>query len=1549
MAQARLILSTRLLQKTHYSVTLKLVQPKGRHTASANSFDMTVEYYQMGVIEGTMAPVDISHTIPNAKDESVYSSNYAQRGYITAFTWQPELSYTPTPGAMTTFTFGLRSFGVMGYANLKYAIDFVAYPTDVWKLGPPLEGCDLYSGPEVGTTCEFRSFTGALATESNGFRIKVGSTDLVNLGSNRRFSLRLTNPMTPVNAYWTATSFQVDNNGLGTMPFTVMLDKPISVLGKPSGEVANWDLASIGIEQWVELDFKPGNTLVPEKPGVPAGILVIIPPSTFQIITTSNPQTPELKYNSLPCVAWPEADRQQGRWVCHLEDKALFKETSYRIRLKVKNPRLPGAARSWRIEIWQNRATKPISITRGIRGMPVSGQMMASVSQKNQLLGVMNTLQIEFTPSQDVGAVMNTRLEVIAPEGFVIIKRCLGFIPIELPPCECMGNNANKFALVMSMVDALKAQSTYSFFIDVANPSVNVNPLTNFWTFNTVRPDGIGKDTARYDGFSLYPYDMKSFLVLPFSRRPGSQYVVVRFTPKYRISFDDYLRVRSPKQVSWDAGNLAFSSINSDTDARTFGTKDPTVIFEAPSFLVWQLTTAAEADFEYGIRANSLVPTNTPVPNMWWIEQYRQTGQSPPNQWRDIASMGGPGYQSQVLIKTILEPFNIVAEAWQNPTLITFEATLAVIPQTKVTALGTTLIPAELYLEAPQMFTYNCPLASFPSNSFPALPAYSQLLPSDVRCEVDHQNENSRNKLQILFDGGLKAGVKYAFVIDVVNAPYINPADNKFILQTRLGGVMQEEAILPGFRLAERMDNTRFIADAEGQDNRVEMSNNQVTFIIGTTTKVLTDTVLEVKAPIGFSFREDCTKDIGKAYWVPKMLPGFPKILSCQNMQRSLKREINKAHIYLSGTWMLGSYGIYVRVQNPMFTPRRNFWGFTIYNAIKVQGVMLPLMSEAWVFGFPIMVILPSYYPGLVAYNPGNGVPGEACMNIIDISFMLTTPLHEDGMFVVTSPKNFRFPGVCRNFAPCLDCGKTVGTAIVPGTSPLSPFTKCVGNGATILTLYSFYVKLAAKVMYSFRVLIVNPKVTFKDTNVPHLWWRYETRDEAGALADLHRVIPSFPIYQRLKYFVVDTLSRIGLQTTTLRFHISTTSPIPPQQTVQVFPPEGMLFYGVRNGNVDGACINEDPVIISRQFPVPLISGVTRLPEWISCVVLSTGMLQLKNEESILGGRPLINGPVYEVFLRNVSNPQSTPHLNFFRVIAKTAQVLGVEVWAAEGFIIFPELEESRVTSTNEGYGLYATFDVQVKVITEVPSRGSIMITAPSDYYFGPVIFTPVTINDPLNPLPPPSGLSPPRPPVGRQTIVTIMRSQRWMDGMDKCPFDFAPCIEMMRPPCSLQKACKSLKEGQCNKWNQRCKEGGLYRLLSAVSYGSQLEISFLPEVALPAKTLFMFKVQGFNTRYATEDSRAANGGGNWKFLTRDSDSEKTTLDRKLGVPGIALMGVIFMDSLIPSDTKIGVVANRVTITIRLTNAVPAKARLRIIHPKAFMRNANAGAGSFIG
>lgn len=106
--------------------------------------------------------------------------------------------------------------------------------------------------------------------------------------------------------------------------------------------------------------------------------------------------------------------------MCTIADQALLADTMYRVRLRVVNPASLGAARSWRVELWQffsaggwvggaQRATKPISVTRSIFGMPVSGTMLASIAPQNQLLGGQNKLRFEFTPSHDIGSQEHTR------------------------------------------------------------------------------------------------------------------------------------------------------------------------------------------------------------------------------------------------------------------------------------------------------------------------------------------------------------------------------------------------------------------------------------------------------------------------------------------------------------------------------------------------------------------------------------------------------------------------------------------------------------------------------------------------------------------------------------------------------------------------------------------------------------------------------------------------------------------------------------------------------------------------------------------------------------------------------------------------------------------------------------------------------------------------------------------------------------------------------------------------------------------------------------
>ncbi|CAE8590604.1 unnamed protein product [Polarella glacialis] len=1509
-----------------------------RIVASQNSFILTTEFDPITVIEGTKAPVDISFTVPHAKDETeclggalttkreasskeTPSTKSMNKCYITAFDWTPPLTYTSAVGASTLFTFGIRTFGKMVKG---YNIDVVAYPTDVWKLGTPETDCMQYDCTHVGTTCQLQSFQGAASSESNGFRIGVGTTPMINLGSTTSFSIRLSNPMESVNMFWTATSFRKDENQLRQEPYTVLIDKPIGVMGTPVGGIAEFEISAVGVEQWVTLEFKPGNTVMPRKGS--SGILVIIPPESFYIIPSATPQAPDPEYNQLPCATWPEPDRMAGRWLCTLTDVAPFKDTYYRVKLKVRNPLQSGAAQGWRIEAWQTDASKPVTITRGVRGMDVSGPMTAALAQDNQLLGAENVLRFDFTPSQPIGNVNFTRLRVKAPPGFVIIKRCEGFYRIELPSAICVGTDSNSFELVFDDAGAIQPKVQYSFQLQVTNPVINIPDAQNIWEFDTLRPDGVPRDTARYPGFFLYPYAFSAFVVMPVSRKIGSQQMIMRFISGQIIPFDDYIRIRAPVGVSWDATDLQFSTAAAVTLANGVGAQNPNVDFDMPHILVCQLTTSAQANFEYGISANAIIPLVSPVPNRWWIEQYRRTGLPPPNSWRYMASKGADGFKTQVLVNTKIEPYNIVVEGWQNPTMFVFETTMEVMPFLRQTASGTELVPAEVYVEAPPMFTYICPLST---TVYP--PPYTTPVPSDVKCLINHNTQATRNKLVLQFPGGLKGSTRYVFTLDVVNARFVDPILNKFTIQTRVDKVVYEEAVVQGFQLAARMDNTRYIAGGPDSDEnrRVENTKNVVTFIIGTTQYITTPTVLEVKAPTGFKFAMNCNdgKDnrVGQAN-MGNLLP-LPRIDYCQGLASIDVEKANIAHLQMTGTWNLGSYGLFVTVQNPMFTPLRNFWGFTIRDRD-----LTPRMSESWVFGFQIQVVL---NPQIRAYNMGNGVDGEAAINYIDVSLSLTTeiPAHPVNSHIlkVTAPPGFVFPNICRGFEI---------ETFTPGYQGLPKGSRCTGNGAgelkiSLPTMNAWY----NKTNYMFRALVINPSSTFTEVDVPDKWWRIETTMSDDTKVDLNRVIPSFPIMQRLRYFDVSTLSKVGLDKTTFRIFFRTDQPLPPQQTVHIYPPLGTVFGGLK----DGACIDEDPVLISRRFPTPLISGVTRLPEWVSCKVISPTELMLRNEEPILGGRPLISGPVFELFIKNASNPESTPQLNLFRIMAKTSTPLGQEVWTAPGWVVFPELTMTSVKVTNPGFGLYTNFTISMQTITEVPEQGSIRIVAPADHYFGPVIETETNRYDPLKSQPAPQGAGQIRPSEDASTICHILRTPNWV-----CPLEFIPCRTMdeIMAIKALGVVLTALQEQQrvdatkaCTESRGKCVVGGrLSDLITCRSLGSALELDLATDVVLPSRRLLSFIIQGYNARVLP----LAPSLNTWQFMTRNSDSEKTVLDEKPYVPGTQLIGIIAVDSIVPSSTKVGSIENYVTITLRLTTPCEPRAVLRITHPMDYMRGANA-------
>jgi len=1572
--EARFILGTRLLGDKTYSITIRLLNPAQRVIAAQNSFDMTVEYYQMKVIEGTRFSVDMTHTIENAKDFAKWGTTFSvtpgappPRGYVTAVSWQPPPGalpdgYSSAVNARAIFQFGIRTFGSMTNNEQGYHFLFIAHPTNVWQLGVPAADCDDADSNLQGVTCKYDVVSGSTAAHANAVRWSVGTTTLDNLqtalGEPPFYYLKFrgTNPPVGVNSYWTVTSYKQTTDQLPVEPFTVFVDKTITTLGQPEGWLCTVSDASINAENWVTLEFTPGNTVLPLPvlDGV-AGRIVIIPPAAFTVIDSAEPRPDLPIYNALPCTLWPEAPRRlHNRWDCYLGHKAIFRETTYRVKLQVRNAPQPQAAFSWRVEVWQIGMTKPVAISRKIRGMAVTGTMIASVAPTNQLLGVLNILSFEFTPSQDIGNMTSSRLEVTAPPGFFVRKRCSEFQPVSLPRARCKGSDSNTFELTFPERQALNQGTKYTFVIQFRNPYVNVNSAVNVWRFRTIRPDGIAKDTANYNGFFLFPNEFSSFVVSPMNRNIGPQLVTVRFISKNDVPFDDYIRIRAPATVVWHSTSLAFKTDTATTEAaQTLFTRAPDVPLGGENQLIMQLTQTALANFEYGVQATCVVPPATPAPNRWWIEQYRQTGLAPPDEWQYVSSFGAVGYKTQVLVNARVDPFNIVEDAWENPTLVEFETTKE-IKTGYIRSQNTDAVridpQAELYLEAPPRFTFICPLSE---TVF--MPPLAQKLPADAVCVVDHENPANRNKLHIYFSTGLEANTRYAFTIYLVNAAYVNPTMNEFQLSTKLNNVVVEAVVLPGFMLAKRMDNTRYVPGVLLlEDKRVGATRNRVSFILGTEQTVSTGfgqtSMLMVKAPPSYEFPFDCTNTVGS---VPSLASykTLPTISMCQSMERENPPFKNIIRIYMTTPWEVGNYAMFTDVINPPYTPDRNFWGFTIFDHTDS-----PAMSESWVAGFETQVVLAETIPVcdaegvctpvikfgmLTPTNQGNFIPGASALNTMDVSFVLTTRLPTlsamdveiGAQLRLIAPPGFIFPPVCQNFA--------VHTEI-QNTFPLPPATTCnypgPGDPSTIVIRIPQMYHLDRGTRYSFRVLVENGAEVFLDGTASNRTWAFETRRARGNTEDridYNGNVPSFPVYSRMRYLDVDTTSQVGKATTMLRVLFSLFDQVAPQKQLVFKPPTGTVF-----GNPPGTlCFDESPLKLALNFEVPEIMGRTRLPPYMLCNISSPTEALLTNINSVLGGRPLNEGPVYEFFVKNVTNSQRTPELNFFRMTAETTSKTGKEDWISDGYVVYPELTSASVTSSNQGFGLHTTFAFALQVVTALPSFGSFLIQAPAEYYFGPRIDMGDGLLYSLDVSPPAQGRSPMRPSTDQPIACVIERSVPWSCAP---PLYFRQC--QIRDELNAKLAMGALSAAEetmrtdmileCTTVQEICYTGDLSTQLACKSRGSTLEVTLLQNVVLLAGENFKFNVEGYNT-----DSTVVEP---WNVTTRNSDSIKTVLDDKPGVPGIFLHGIIYVDSLVPESSMVSVMTNYIKITLRLTTTVQPRARLEIVHPLALLKPANA-------
>ncbi|CAD7934274.1 unnamed protein product [Amoebophrya sp. A120] len=1814
-----------------------------QYLAVENTFSLIVKFHQGDNIEQPTQPQPLQFIKHNAKHPAADTENAQQqlniqwewddvlvnlgsggtpagnrpnqniRGYVNGFSWRPSAEYDSRQGTTgILFTFGFRFYGTLR-APQGRAI-FLSQPSHVWEVatlstdGGATECVGVQYNPGVGLKCNTFKYPGYQGNNfANGIFFFYDSAATVAIDT--KISLRLNNPNVAVNMFWLAYSYQY-MNGIMRAPFTMELDKPIATQGYGSGDVISTTSLAVNEKNKVTLLFRPGNTVIPMSSVLISGYLVILPPTGFQVDRTAAPSS-VAGYNTLPCSEWPDADQQQNRWLCNLRDMALFRDAQYAVQLGVINPPQPMINTAWRVEVWQLDRSKPLATTREIRGISISGTMVASFEPFNQVLGNTNKITFKFQPSRDVTIAANATFAITAPAGFQISKRCAGFERGTLPAdTVCKGTDDVEARLRFPGQNAIKGGELYEFKLDVINPSQNLLNTPNVWRFDTVRPDGIVSDTTNYPGFFLYPSEFASFTVVPSSRLAGVTRLDVRFVSKVGIATGSYIRIMAPIGIKWHRTNPAFSTASSVTGTNSMSTESPVIGSSSATdntldnMLLLRLTQNLFADFEYGVAHNILVPALTPIPNRYWIDTYVETGDPTAGDFDYIASLGAPGFRTQALFNTEVNAYNNVELAWNNPTTIQFETTTAVT--SILSEQGTVLKQAELYIQAPPGFTFICPTGGW-NPPTQVIPDGFTKLPTDAECYINHQVAEERRVVHILFKTvGLAMNTKYIFLVEIVNAASVNPTTNKFVLESRFDNVKVEGITIDGYDLAKPMANTRYAAAGmldTGEDRTVDAYDNQVSFVMGVTQRMIASSVVEVGGPTGFLFSPRC---IGHVGWAQKFASAetlvFPDVTECVSMAATTG-EGNKIRITVATAMEIGAYPFFVKVQNPNFNipTEKNYWTIRIYE----PGSSVATMAEAWVVGFDIQVVKDvEVFP----YNPGNGIPGEAAPNPLDIRFKLTTRLPSvseeanGALILVVPPFGFHFPSVCRTFMTdpyagdatspymaipstticnppdlytpelinlyyrlghpnfylefgqtetaisddirweiyfreeppgtitrmfrvrsvpaggpayarlvragyilesmtcfpeatgangvtrqedCLNAGKnfaalvesncgTIDGQVALGATPaiheaflnkfadrevaLDQISDCIAqkvwkihfdellvpvemrlSGPALILKLGENTHMVAEQLYAFRVMVENPMQTFDNVHDLTRWWTIETRtmpkpsvnkrSQIKDRLDLNYKVHSFAVYPRISLFQLQTLNYIGQSETDVKISFDIISDLAPQATILITAPtefqfrvwrgENSLTFGdpplpsypwnpprdgstglflnvLPDGTAHRPCISPsisaaDYQVMDQLFPRSAIKDITRLPEYVSCVVINAYQIMITNTEPVRGGRTLMAGPVYEFLIDEVVNPPRTPFTasNLWRIVANTTTALGQEVWATEGWVIFPELAITRISSDNPANGLFTTFTIQVGVLTTVPGQGSILLRAPrDDFYFGPRLAFDGPPPDLLNPIPRASGGSPPRPAKGGPDLpCTIEAPQPQGNLQFICPITKTPCeekarlealdlgrsakdqlyaqeIQALEFPCQQVTAdcasrrydklfsCKYrtiLKEQvmtpaelQANQDLVTAWNSANTKQLTWEPFEAQLEITLATDISMKQDQVLTFLLTGYNTLYRNFTAWQ----NEFTFSTRNADSGKTTLDERKGVPGFKLFGVVYVSKIDAQETKVSNTYNRVEITFRLTNPVKQRGLIRIQYPTKFELPPQSGGGA---
>ena len=1455
--EALLSFQSSLTSASTYSMTIQLSMPSLQLpdvSLNQNWFTLSTEYVNGTVIERSSSLLLSPYVYTSASVGGASASN----GWITDFSLVSMSAYVPF--SAISFVFAMSTLGTM---NNRFSIAVFAQPPNLWDFGTPGTPCIDYTTLRLvsGSTCTLANFAGAASSSvSNGFLISITAPSAVAL-SGAQFKVSIgtggstggQGALGSLNAKWVAQSFRTSPpSDLNTSPQSAMLTTSIAILGVVTGGVTDFSFPLISSNQVVRFEVSPGNTVIPSRSGV-GGQLILTGPTGFVVQNVMSSFNATWSTSGSTCTAM-------------LSTYPAFGDTSYTITLLLTNPTTVSGPYAWSARLLDSSGNSLLAASNRLRGLSLVSSLTADLQYENRLLGADNRITFTITPSVSLGRAINTRIRVRAPNGYLFSRKCSEFsTPIS---CSCRGYD-NQLLLIFSEQNILQSNVPITFSIAVVNPhSYDPNETSlptvsaNVWVFSTETSDSVTVNIGRVIGWDLYASPLSAFSLGPVSRLSGSQLATFSFTPSEEITAGYLLLIECPSGVSLTGGFTAVGWSSSNALLGSLG-NNLTVTVSGPSLA---------AGTSYSFVAGVLVPSLTPIVNVWWLNVLDGDG--------FLSSSSADGFATQALTNIQLVPYNPIVSAWNNPISVTFTTTADAL-----TVPGSI---AEFDLSAPAGFSFICPTESYLASPYYATLTGSDILdlPSDTQCVV---STSAQNILRLLFPlSGLKASKQYAFIVHAANPA---TATGNFVMSTHVGSVLVESGSVSVFGLAASMSTTTYFSVPSKEDRRALSVSNTITLVLGVKSAVPAGGQLIISAPLGFSLARNAAGlcSVGPAGWMGGSYAVFPSDSLCN----SPVGFPNVAQVTIPGGLSINTYAAAVLAANPASTPVFNYWS-VLFTANDV-----PLMGTYWMQGFVIQAITSvSIYP----YNPSAASMSAQAQNLLNVTFATTTtvPINSNdvtgGLVVMKASSGFTFPVLCDDFKPW----------------GLPASTTCEGDGARTVVLSLPEGSSLSPGSYGFAVSVLNPAAVTSEAPVWSLW----TAATDNSIIDSNVTVPAFRINQPFVYFSVSSLSNHGDDVTSIRISFSLTGGLPPQKALIVnLPAEFDLTSAGASGN-GGACASNGLSIL-QSFPISYLTNTAQLPPYVNCTISGTKQITILNTDPVRKGRLMLPGSIYQVPLQGVRNPSITPSINYWQAFSSSS--LGDESATVQGYKIASRLLEGSVTSSNPGIGLFTIFTFSLSGITDVPFGGAITVTAPSnDYYFGERLVP--AFPDPLAVTPPTSG-----------NPVELLASEAnaciayISGGSLTCPFTFSDCLNA---PSSAQ--CLSL--------TSRCLSGDLVAndvggaILACTNENGKLTLNLGPEVALSSGRVFDWSVSGYNGLIQSDND--------WLFETRGNDASQSVLD-SLSVSGFKQLGVVYVESIVPSGSQVSLTGNLVSVNFKLAHTLTAPNQMRVTYPSGFVPAGN--------